>query len=161
MSAEPKRAENKKSSTPTSLNRRARFDYFIEETLEVGIALKGSEVKSIRAGKVSLAESHARVIRGELFIYGMNVAPYERANSFAPELDPIRARKALAHRRQINKLDIALTRKGYTLVPLKLYFLKGRVKILLGLGKGKRMVDKRETIKRREFERASRRGQEE
>ncbi len=136
-------------------NRQARFNYTILESLEAGIALKGSEVKSLRAGKVSLNESFARVDGSEIFIYNMHIAPYEFASLSAP--DPMRARKLLLHKSQIRKLIGETSAKHLTLVPLKLYFKQGFVKVELALAKGKRVYDKREAIKKRDSDRELRR----
>jgi SsrA-binding protein len=136
-------------------NRQARFNYTILESLEAGIALKGSEVKSLRAGKVSLNESFARVDGSEIFIYNMHIAPYEFATLSAP--DPMRVRKLLLHKSQIRKLIGDTSAKHLALVPLKLYFKQGFVKVELALAKGKRVYDKREAIKKRDSDRELRR----
>ncbi|HOM02772.1 MAG TPA: SsrA-binding protein SmpB [Acetivibrio sp.] len=132
-------------------NRKARHDYFIEQTIEAGIVLSGTEVKSIRAGKVSLKDSYANVKNGEVFIYGMHISPYEQGNIFNKY--PLRDRKLLLHRAEINKLIGYIQQKGMTLVPLEVYFRKGKVKIELGIGKGKKLYDKREDIAKREAQR--------
>lgn len=129
-------------------NRKARHDYFIEQTIEVGIVLSGTEVKSIRAGKVSLKDSYANVKNGEVFIYGMHISPYEQGNIF--NKDPLRDRKLLLHRAEINKLIGYIQQKGMTLVPLEVYFKNGKVKIELGIAKGKKLYDKREDIAKRD-----------
>lgn len=120
-------------------NRKARHDYFIEQTIEAGIVLSGTEVKSIRAGKVSLKDSYANVKNGEVFIYGMHISPYEQGNIF--NKDPLRDRKLLLHRAEINKLIGYIQQKGMTLVPLEVYFKNGKVKIELGIAKGKKLYD--------------------
>ena len=125
-------------------NKKARFDFFIEEELEVGIELVGTEVKSLRQGKCSIKEAYVSVHNAELFIDGMNITPYEKGNIF--NKDPLRTRKLLAHKKEILKLFGRTREKGYTLVPLEVYFKAGRVKLLIGLGKGKKLYDKRETI---------------
>ena len=125
-------------------NKKARFDFFIEEELEVGIELVGTEVKSLRQGKCSIKEAYVSVHNAELFIDGMNITPYEKGNIF--NKDPLRTRKLLAHKKEILKLFVRTREKGYTLVPLEVYFKAGRVKLLIGLGKGKKLYDKRETI---------------
>ena len=132
-------------------NKKARHDYFIEQTIEAGIVLSGTEVKSIRAGKVSLMDSYANIKDGEVFIYGMHISPYEQGNIF--NKDPLRDRKLLLNRFEINKLIGYIQQKGMTLVPLKVYFKKGRVKIELGIGKGKKLYDKREDIAKKDAQR--------
>jgi SsrA-binding protein len=132
-------------------NKKARHDYFIEQTIEAGIVLSGTEVKSIRAGKVSLMDSYANIKDGEVFIYGMHISPYEQGNIF--NKDPLRDRKLLLNRFEINKLIGYIQQKGMTLVPLKVYFNKGRVKIELGIGKGKKLYDKREDIAKKDAQR--------
>lgn len=136
-------------------NRKARHDYHIEETMEVGLVLTGTEIKSIRAGKVNLKDSFARIQEGEVFLHNMHISPYEQGNRY--NHDPLRTRKLLLHRRQINKL-IGLTKeKGYTLIPLKLYLKNGLAKLDLALGKGKKLYDKRETMKKRDADREAQR----
>jgi SsrA-binding protein len=133
-------------------NRRARFEYEIVETLEVGIILTGSEVKSLRLGTSSINESFAGEMEGEIFLFNANIPEYLQANRFNHE--PKRPRKLLMRKRQLNKFLGAIRRKGLTLVPLKLYFnAKGRAKVELGLGRGKRTVDKRNTLKDRDWQR--------
>lgn len=133
-------------------NRRARFDYEILETLEVGIMLTGSEVKSLRLGTSSINESFAGEMEGEIFLFNANIPEYLQANQFNHE--PKRPRKLLMRKRQLNKFLTAIKRKGLTLVPLKLYFnAKGRAKVELGLGRGKKSVDKRSTLKERDWQR--------
>jgi SsrA-binding protein len=140
--------------TPTITNRRARHDYFIDETFECGIALAGGEVKSIRDGKANLRDSYARVEHGEVWLYSMHIAPYTFARA---ELDPERRRKLLLHRREIDELERLTTQKGATLVPLRCYFKDRRVKIELGVGRGKRSYDKRHTIAERDAQRETER----
>jgi SsrA-binding protein len=133
-------------------NRKARYNYAIGETFEAGIALTGSEVKSMRVGKVSIGESHAGARDGELWLYNCNISEYKQAGRFTHA--PKRQRKLLLHKRQINKLIGAVEREGMTVVPLKLYFNeKGRAKIELALARGKKLHDKRETEKKRSWER--------
>ncbi|NLM59088.1 MAG: SsrA-binding protein SmpB [Clostridium sp.] len=132
-------------------NKKARHDYFIEQTIEAGIVLSGTEVKSIRAGKVSLKDSYANIKDGEVFIYGMHISPYEQGNIF--NKDPLRDRKLLLNRFEINKLIGYIQQKGMTLVPLEVYFRNGRVKIELGIGKGKKRYDKREDIAKKDAQR--------
>lgn len=129
-------------------NKKARHDYFIEQTFEAGIVLSGTEVKSIRQGKVSIKDSYAVIKDGEVFIYGMHVSPYEQGNIF--NKDPLRDRKLLLHRYEINKLIGSIQQKGMTLVPIELYFRNGKVKLELGLGKGKKLHDKRDDIAKRD-----------
>ncbi|MDO5726009.1 MAG: SsrA-binding protein SmpB [Tissierellia bacterium] len=136
-------------------NRKARFEYFIEDTYEAGIALKGTEVKSIRAGKVSLKEAYITIKRGEAYVEGMHISPYKEGNIF--NQDPLRVRKLLLHKRQIRKLDQQITQKGYTIVPLRLYESFGRVKIEIALAKGKKLYDKREAMAKRDSDMAMRR----
>jgi SsrA-binding protein len=133
-------------------NRKARFNYSIDETFEAGVALTGSEVKSLRAGKASIAESYAAARDGELWLYNSNITEYRQAGRFNHA--PKRPRKLLLHRRQINKLIGAVEREGMTVVPLKLYFNdKGRAKIEIALAKGKKLHDKRETERKRSWDR--------
>lgn len=133
-------------------NKKAFFDYFIEEQFEAGIELVGTEVKSIRMGKVSIKESYIRIENGQIYIIGMNVTPYEKGNIF--NRDPLRVRKLLLHRDQINKLEAAASRSGYTIVPLNVHLRRGRVKVQIGLGKGKKNYDKRDSIAKRDQQRA-------
>ncbi len=132
-------------------NRRASHDYFILETYEAGLALRGTEVKSLRQGKASLAEAYATVEDGEAWILQMHIPPYEQGNRW--NLDPLRKRKLLLHRGEIAKLEAAVSRKGQTLVPLKLYFARGHAKLLVGVGKGKKTYDKRHAIAERDAKR--------
>jgi SsrA-binding protein len=142
-------------------NRRARHDYLILETVEAGLVLKGTEVKSLRQGKASLAEAYATVEDGEAFVLQLHIPPYEQGNRW--NLDPVRRRKLLLHRTEIAMLAKAVAQKGQTLIPLKLYFARGHAKLLLGVGKGKKAYDKRHAIAerdaRREIERARRKGE--
>ena len=132
-------------------NRRASYDYFILETVEAGLVLKGTEVKSLRHGKASLAESYASIENGEAWLLQMHIPPYLQGNRW--NADPVRKRKLLMHRTEIAKLHKAVAQKGHTLVPLKMYFKGGKAKVLLGICKGKQQHDKRETLKKRESER--------
>ena len=129
-------------------NKAARRDYHILETHEAGIELKGTEVKSLRAGKANLKDSFARIAGNQVFLYNMHVSPYEFGN--LANVDPKRERRLLLHKGQIRKLIGQTSQKGFALIPLKAYLKRGRVKIELALAKGKRLYDKRETIKRRE-----------
>ncbi|SHK11648.1 SsrA-binding protein [Geosporobacter subterraneus DSM 17957] len=133
-------------------NKKARHDYFIEETYEAGIVLTGTEVKSIRMGRLNLKDSYAEVDRGEIFIHNMHISPYEKGNIF--NVDPVRKRKLLLHRREISKLLGYTTQKGLTLVPLKVYINeKGLVKIELAVAKGKKLYDKRDDIAQKDAQR--------
>jgi SsrA-binding protein len=132
-------------------NPKATHDYHILETWETGIVLTGTEVKSLRSGKASIREAYARVRNGEVFLEGMNITPYEQGNRY--NHDPVRTRKLLLHKREIQKLIGAVEQRGLTLVPLELYFKNGRAKVALALGKGKKQHDKRETLKRKIQER--------
>ncbi|MFS0644519.1 SsrA-binding protein SmpB [Siminovitchia sp. 179-K 8D1 HS] len=132
-------------------NKKASHDYFIEETYETGIVLKGTEIKAIRAGRVNLKDAYARIQNGEVFLHNMHISPYEQGNRY--NHDPLRTRKLLLHRKQINKLIGETKEQGYTLVPLKIYLKNGFAKLLIGLGKGKKQYDKREDLKRKEAKR--------
>ena len=136
-------------------NKKARHDYFLEEKYEAGIALHGTEVKSLRMGKCSIKESFVRIQNGEVYIYGMNISPYEKGNIF--NKDPLRIRKLLLHRSEINKMEAKLKDKGLTLVPIKVYFKDSLVKVEIGMARGKKLYDKRQDIakkdQRREAER--------
>ncbi|MDG2305347.1 MAG: SsrA-binding protein SmpB [Candidatus Binatia bacterium] len=135
-----------------SVNRKARHDYFIEEKFEAGLSLLGAEVKSLREGKVNLRDSYARISRrGEMVLVGVHISPYGHAGKEAP--DPDRPRKLLMHRREIDRLAGKIREKGFTVVPTRLYFKGGRVKIELGLAKGKEHHDKRDDIKKAESKR--------
>lgn len=132
-------------------NRKARHDYFVLEALETGIELVGTEVKSLRRGAVNLKDSYCEVAGGELFVHGMHISPYEKGNIF--NRDPLRTRRLLAHKKEITRLLGTVTKDGMTLVPLKLYFKGDRVKMELGVCKGKKLYDKREDAARREAKR--------
>ena len=134
-----------------AVNRRARHNYHIEETVEGGLVLTGTEVKALRAGRASLQEAFARVERGEVWLYHMHIPPYEGGNIF--NHDPLRTRKVLLHQREVNRLFGKAQQKGYTLIPMRLYFKRGFAKVELAVAKGKRQYDKRETIARREAQR--------
>ncbi len=129
-------------------NKKAYHDYFIDETYEAGVALHGTEVKSMRMGKCSIKESFIRIENGEVFVYGMHVSPYEKGNIF--NKDPLRVKKLLMHRYEINKLQGKVAEKGYTLVPLQVYFKEGRVKVEIGLARGKKLYDKRQDIAKKD-----------
>lgn len=132
-------------------NRKARHEYFIEETIEAGIVLKGTEVKSIRQGKVNIKDSYATIKNGEVFLKEMHISPYEQGNIF--NVDPLRQRKLLLKKREIRKLNSYIMQKGYTLIPLSIYIKNGLVKVELAVAKGKKLYDKREDIARRDAER--------
>lgn len=134
-----------------AVNRKARHDYFVEETYECGIALAGTEVKSLRAGTVNLKDSYCIIKDGELFVIGMHISPYEKGNLF--NRDPLRQRKLLMHKREINRLFGLVKQDGYSLIPLSLYFKNSRVKVEMGLCKGKKLHDKRESTARRDADR--------
>ena len=135
-----------------SENRKARHEYFIEDTYECGIALIGTEVKSIRMGKVNIKDSYAKVKDGEIFVVGMHVSPYEKGNIF--NRDPFRERKLLLHKREIRKLGALSQADGYSLIPTKLYLKDGKVKLELAVAKGKKLYDKRRDIAERDAKRA-------
>ncbi|WP_026526515.1 SsrA-binding protein SmpB [Butyrivibrio sp. VCD2006] len=132
-------------------NKKAFHDYFIEEKYEAGISLAGTEVKSLRQGKCSIKEAWVSIDKGEAYICGMNISPYEKGNIF--NKDPLRVRKLLLHKTEIRKLDQASQVQGYTLVPLEVYFKRGKVKVQIGLAKGKKLYDKRETTAKRDQQR--------
>ena len=132
-------------------NRKARHDYFVEETIEAGIALVGTEVKSIRAGKCNLKDCYADVRNGEVFIYNMHISPYEQGNIF--NVDPLRERKLLLHKEQISRFNGLIAREGYTLIPLSLYLKEGKVKVALGLCRGKKNYDKRDSMLEKAYKR--------
>ena len=136
-------------------NKKAYHDYFIEDTYEAGIELAGTEVKSMRMGKCSIKESFVQIEHGEVFVYGMHISPYEKGNIF--NKDPLRTRKLLLHQYEIRKIAAKIAEKGFTLVPLKVYFKESLVKVEIGIAKGKKLYDKRQTIakndQRREAER--------
>ncbi len=136
-------------------NKKATFDYEILEKLECGIVLQGSEVKSLRDGRISFADSYIRVINDEMFLLGMNISEYNMANR--QNHHPVHTRKLLAHKREIRKLGMASEIKGQTIIPLKLYFKDGRCKLLIGLGRGKAVYDKRESLKKKDFDRQKQR----
>ncbi len=134
-----------------AVNRKARHDYFIDETYEAGIALVGTEVKSIRAGKVSMQDSFAEIIAGEAILQNLHISPYDKGGHF--NHNPKRSRRLLLHKREIRKLLGLTTQKGYTLIPLRLYFKRGKVKLELALARGKKLYDKRRDIASRDAQR--------
>ncbi|MFW5672240.1 MAG: SsrA-binding protein SmpB [Acetivibrio ethanolgignens] len=129
-------------------NKKARFDYFIEDTYEAGISLHGTEVKSLRMGKCSVKESFIRIENGEVYIYNMHISPYEKGNIF--NKDPLRVKKLLLHKYEINKLAGQMAQKGYTIVPLEIYFKGELVKLSIGLANGKKLYDKRQDIAKKD-----------
>ena len=129
-------------------NKKAYHDYFIEDKYEAGISLHGTEVKSLRMGKCSVKESFLRIENGEVFIYGMHISPYEKGNIF--NKDPLRVRKLLMHKAEINKITGKIAEKGYTLVPLQVYFKGSLAKVEIGLARGKKLYDKRQDIARKD-----------
>ncbi len=148
-----KAGKNKKTEdNVVAVNRRAGYEFFIEERMEAGLALEGWEVKSLRAKRVNLTESHVLVRRGEAWLIGCNITPLSTASSHV-RADPTRTRKLLLHRREINRLAGAVDRSGYAVVPLKLYWKRGRAKLEIGLGKGKKQHDKRQEKKERDWQR--------
>ena len=141
-------AEKNKTNRLVTQNKKAFHDYYIEETFQAGIELFGTEVKSLRQGKCNLKESHIRIEKGEAFVHGMHISPYEHGNIF--NKDPMRTRKLLLHKSEINKLNGAVTRDGFTIVPLKIYFAGSLVKIDIALARGKKLYDKREAIAKKD-----------
>ena len=132
-------------------NKKAYHDFFIEETIECGIELFGTEVKSLRQGKVNLKDSYCNIVKGEVFVNGMHISPYEKGNIF--NKDPMRVRKLLLHRKEINKLIGLSQQQGYTLVPISLYFVGSKVKLEMALAKGKKLYDKRDDAAKRDAKR--------
>ena len=134
-----------------SSNKKARHDFFIIEVYEAGLALTGTEIKSVRAGEVNLKDSFAKVKDGEVFVYNMHISPYAQGNRY--NQDPMRPKKLLLHKKEIRKLDQAVSQEGLTLIPLEVYLLKGRAKLALAVAKGKKLYDKREDIAKRDAKR--------
>ncbi|MFC1895676.1 SsrA-binding protein SmpB [Thermodesulfobacteriota bacterium] len=155
-------AEGKTGNKLIARNRKARHEYFIEDTIEAGMVLVGTEVKSLRLGRANLKDSHARFRHGEFFLYQLHIGPYPHASY--ENHDPLRPRKLLLHKQEIKRLTGKVRERGYTLVPLELYFKNGRAKVTIALAKGKRKYDKREAIRRkdenRDMERTRRRRKE-
>ena len=141
-------AKQKEKQKLIANNKKAYHDYFIEESYEAGIALHGTEVKSMRQGKCSIKESFIRIENGEVYVYGMHVSPYEKGNIF--NKDPLRVKKLLLHKYEINKLSGKVAEKGLTLVPLQVYLKEGKVKVEIGLARGKKLYDKRQDIARKD-----------
>ena len=146
----------KKGIKIAAQNRKAHHDYFVEDRYEAGIELAGTEVKSIRAGTLNLKDSYCTVKDGELFVHSLHISPYEKGNIF--NKDPVRTRKLLMHKREIRKLHALIKQDGYTLVPLSVYFKDARVKVEVGVCRGKKLYDKRESALKRDLERENRRG---
>ncbi len=136
-------------------NKKAYHDYFIEDKYEAGVSLAGTEVKSLRMGKCSIKESFVRIEKGEVFIYGMHISPYEKGNIF--NKDPLRVKKLLLHREEIRKIERKIAEKGFTLVPLQVYFKGGLVKVEIGIAKGKKLYDKRQDIAKKDQKREAQR----
>jgi SsrA-binding protein len=141
----------KKENTAVATNRKAYHDYFIEETVEAGLVLQGTEVKSLRLGLVNLTDSYAVVKNEELFLLNASISPYTHGNIANHE--PLRTRKLLLHKEELRKLAWKMSQKGFTLIPLKIYFVRGRAKALIGLARGKKAYDKRDTIREKETKR--------
>ncbi len=146
---------HQKGIKPVAQNRKAFHDYFVEERYECGLELFGTEVKSMRQGRVNLKESWAQIRRGEIWVEGMHISPYEQGNQFNRE--PLRPKRLLMHKSEIRKLDAMVARQGYTLIPLEVYLKDGRMKLQLGLCKGKDVHDKRDAIAKRDADRDIRR----
>ena len=142
---------HQKGIKPVAQNRKAWHDYFVEEKYECGMELFGTEVKSIRMGKCSIKEAFVRIDKGEVWVYGMNINPYEKGNIF--NKDPLRPRKLMMHRAEISKLDSKIAIKGYTIVPLQVYFKGSLVKLEIGLARGKKLYDKRDDIAKKDQKR--------
>jgi SsrA-binding protein len=151
----PERAASEERERLVASNRRARHEYHIEDSMEAGLVLTGTEVKALRSGRASLGEAFARVERGEVWLHHLHIPPYDQGNIFNHE--PLRPRKLLLHRRQIERLAGRAGQKGYTIVPLRLYFTRGRAKVEIALARGKKLYDKREAIGEREAGREAQR----
>ncbi|MFH0731462.1 MAG: SsrA-binding protein SmpB [Candidatus Omnitrophota bacterium] len=136
---------------PVITNRKAAFDYVLFDSIEAGIELKGAEVKSIRQAEANLKDSFVRITDNQAYVYGMHISPYKQSGQFAP--DPTRTRKLLLHKAQIQKLASLTSQKGYTVIPIKAYFKKGKVKLEIAVAKGKRFFDKREKLREKQVER--------
>ena len=140
------------SQNQIATNREARFNYFISDTFESGVVLNGSEVKSVREGRVNLNDSYVRILNGEVHVVGMHISPYSHTENIS-RIDPTQSRKLLLHKHEIEKLAGFITRKGFTCVPLSVYFKRGFVKLEIGIGKGKQQHDKRRAIKEKMHQR--------
>ncbi|MHC3403852.1 SsrA-binding protein SmpB [Aerococcus sp. Group 2] len=141
----------KKQDNVVATNRKANHDYIIEDTIEAGLVLTGTEIKSIRKGKVNLKDSFARVENGQVWVYGMHVSPFEQGNRFNP--DPMRQRKLLLKKREINRLAKHVSQEGYAIIPLRMYIKRRFAKLLIGIGKGKKKYDKRQALKEKDMKR--------
>lgn len=141
----------KKQDNVVATNLKANHDYIIEDTIEAGLVLTGTEIKSIRKGKVNLKDSFARVENGQVWVYGMHVSPFEQGNRFNP--DPMRPRKLLLKKREINRLAKHVSQEGYAIIPLRMYIKRGFAKLLIGIGKGKKKYDKRQALKEKDMKR--------
>ncbi len=141
----------KKGVKVVARNRKARHEYFVEETIETGIVLKGTEVKSIRNGRCNIKDGYGIVENGEVYVYNMHISPYEQGN--IQNVDPLRKRKLLLNRREINRLTGLITQKGYTFIPISVYIKNGLVKVEMAIAKGKKLYDKRETMAKKDAER--------
>ncbi len=148
-------AKKENNSRLIANNKKAYHDYFIEEKYEAGIALHGTEVKSLRMGKCSIKEAFIKIEGGEVYIYGMHISPYEKGNIF--NRDPLRVKKLLMHKHEILKLEQRIKEKGYTLVPLQVYFSKSLIKVEIGLARGKKLYDKRADIQKKDMKREAER----
>ena len=148
---EEKRAMSKETMKLVANNKKAYHDYFVDEKIEAGLVLHGTEVKSLRMGKCSIKESFIRIENGEMFVYGMHISPYEKGNIF--NKDPLRIKKLLLHKSEINKLTGKIKEKGFTIVPLQVYFKEGKAKMEIGLCRGKKLYDKRADIAKKDMKR--------
>ena len=148
-------AQQKEPQKLIANNKKAYHEYFIEETYEAGVSLHGTEVKSLRMGRCSIKEAFVRIENAEVFVYGMHISPYEKGNIF--NKDPLRVKKLLLHKQEINKLLGKIKEKGYTLVPLQVYFSNGRAKVEIGLARGKKLYDKRDDIAKKDARRETER----
>ena len=155
MRWEVSRMPHQKGIKPVAQNRKAFHDYFVEERFECGLVLSGTEVKSMRLGRVSLKESWAQIRNAEVWVEGMHISPYEQGNQF--NQDPLRPKKLLMHKSEIRKLEGQISRQGYTLIPLEIYLKDGRMKLQLGLCKGKQLHDKRDAVAKHDADREIRR----
>jgi SsrA-binding protein len=144
-------AEKKEETAAVATNRKAFHDYYVEETIEAGMSLQGTEVKSLRSGLANLSDSYVLVRNEEAFLFNATISPYPHGNIMNHE--PLRTRKLLLHREEIRKLAVKIAQKGYTLIPLKIYFVRGKAKVLIGLCRGKKAHDKRDVIKEKESKR--------
>ena len=148
-------SKEKEAEKLVANNKKAFHDYFIIETFEAGVSLSGTEVKSLRQGKCSIKEAYVQIVKGEAWVYGMNISPYEQGNLF--NRDPVRPRKLLLHKREIEKLGREVQQQGFTIAPLRVYFSGRKVKMEIGLAKGKKLYDKRETIAKKDMKREAER----